>query len=166
MTSDRPQTPDLDPNPPEGFTVFPHSDGFADHVGPLFFKMKGGEGVLGFRVMDHHCNPAGICHGGMLMTVMDMAIGVAVAMHAKTNAFTPSVNLTYDFVAPGPKGAWLESKVDWVYTTKRTGFANGYLVGPNGVIMRANGICKIANPDDPRFQMKGGRKFSFDGGNG
>jgi uncharacterized protein (TIGR00369 family) len=116
--------------------------------------------------MDHHCNPAGICHGGMMMTLMDMAIGVNVSIGAETNAFTPSVNLTYDFVAPAPLGAWLESKVDWVHTTRRTGFANGYLMGPDGAVLRANGICKIAKADDPRFQMKGGRKFSFDGGNG
>jgi len=155
-------TPAGEANPPDGFSVFPYSDGFAAHVGPLFIEMRDGEGVLGFRVMPHHCNPAGICHGGMMMTLMDMAIGVNVAIGAKTDAFTPSVNLVYDFVAPGPQGAWLESKVDWVHATKRTGFANGYLMGPDGVVMRANGICKIARADDPRFQMKGGKKFSFE----
>jgi len=159
MTSDQPAQ--IEPNPPAGFELFPHADGFATHVGPLYFKMRDGEGVLGFRVMPHHCNPAGICHGGMMMTVMDMAIGVAISVGAKTGGFTPSVNLTYDFVAPGPMGAWLQSKVDWVHTTKRTGFANGYLIGPDGPVMRANGICKITDPNDPRFQMKSGKKFGF-----
>ena len=111
--------------------------------------------------MPHHCNPAGICHGGMMMTVMDMAIGVATSMAAATNAFTPSVNLTYDFVAPGKMGWWLQSKIDWVHATKRTGFANGYLMGPEGPVLRANGICKIASADDPRFQMKSGQRFEF-----
>lgn len=150
-----------DANPPDGFHEFPHSMGFAEHVGPMFIKMSEGEGILGFRVRSYHCNPAGICHGGMMMTVMDMAIGVNIAIGAKSEGFLPSVNLVYDFVASGPMGAWLESKVDWVHTTKRTGFANGYLVGPDGPVLRANGICKIARADDPRFQMQSGKNFSF-----
>ena len=32
----------------------------------------------------------------------------------------------------------------------------------DGIVLRANGICKIARADDPRFQMKDGKRFSFD----
>ncbi len=163
MTDDPDAPPEahIDPAPPEGFHPFPFTDGFASHVGPIFIALRDGEGVLGFRVMPHHCNPAGICHGGMMMTVLDMAIGTNVAIHAKTNVFTPTVNLTYDFVTPGRLGSWLESKVDWVHTTKRTGFANGYLMSPEGPVMRANGICKIPKEGDARFQMSGDRAFKF-----
>ena len=142
---------------PEGFTPFEFADGFATHVGPIFQKVEGREFKLGFRVMPYHCNPAGICHGGMMMTVMDIAIGINTSIGAGTGVFTPSVNLTYDFVAPGTTGDWLESSIDWVSTTKRTGFGNGFLIGPKGPVLRANGICKIPSADDPRFQMK--KKF-------
>ncbi len=157
MNSNKPTKP----RPPEGFEPFAHADGFADHVGPLFMAIRDGKSSLGFFVEPHHCNPAAICHGGMMMTVMDMAIGVAVAMAAENSGFTPSVNLTYDFVAPGYPGDWLESKVDWVHTTYKTGFANGYLIGPKGPVMRANGICKIVRGKDERFELKSGKKFDF-----
>jgi len=157
MTSD--QAPE--PNPPAGFEPFPYGDGFMNHVGPVFMAMKEDRPVLGFRVAPYHCNPAGICHGGMMMAVMDVAIGIATAQAAENGGFTPSVNLTYDFVMPGQIGDWLESKVDWVHTTYKTGFANGYLIGPKGPVLRANGICKIVRGDSKNFQMKSGKKFDF-----
>jgi uncharacterized protein (TIGR00369 family) len=147
---------------PKGFVPFPFSTGFASLVGPIYVTRRGKEIVLGFRVEDRHCNPAGICHGGMMMTVMDMAVGSNIASHGGVEAFTPSVQLAYDFLQPGKPGQWLESKTDFVHTTRRTGFANGYLIGPDGPVMRANGICKLPNPDDPRFQMGGKRRFVFD----
>ena len=151
----------LNPNPPDGFVPFPFSDGFADLVGPIFYAERGDASALGFRVAPHHCNPAGICHGGMMMTVMDMAIGTAIARVAGESSFTPSVNLTYDFVAPGYAGDWLESSVEWVHNTYKTGFANGFLTGPKGPVLRANGICKIVRGEHKTFEMKSGKKFDF-----
>ena len=59
---------------------FDHLDThFTDHVGPLFVRGAEGARQLGFRVEPHMCNPAGICHGGMLMTVMD--VGLAFGLH-------------------------------------------------------------------------------------
>ena len=143
--------------PPEGFSPFPFGLGFADHIGPIYAKFdpdnpEGRPLALGFFVEKHHCNPAGICHGGMMMTVMDMAIGMAVSRAAGSMMFTPSVNLTYDFIRPGKLGSWLESRVDFSHATRRTGFANGYLDGPEGPVMRANGICKIPSPDNKQFR--------------
>jgi len=161
MPADEPVNSRPNPNPPEGFEVFPHSDGFLDLVGPVFACIKDGRPVLGFRVEPRHCNPAGICHGGMMMSVMDVAIGIATAHDAENGGFTPSVNLTYDFVTPGYTGDWLESRIDWVHTTYKTGFANGYLIGPKGPVLRANGICKIVRGDNSKFQMKSGKTLDF-----
>ena len=152
----------IDPKPPEGWEPFSFADGFATRVGPIFMKADAGEGgqvQLGFRVQPYHCNPAGICHGGMMMTVMDIVVGMNTSRAAGTGVFTPSVNMTYDFVKSGQIGDWLESRIEWVHATKRTGFANGYLMNGDEPVMRANGICKIPSADDPRFQMPGGKKF-------
>lgn len=134
---------------PQGFLPFPHGTGFAELVGPLFVHPD--RQAIGFRVEARHCNPMGICHGGMMMTVMDMAIGMAIYHASGSSGFPPSVNLAYDFLAPARTGDWLESKVDFVHTTKRTGFANGYLMGETGPVMRANGICKIPGDSNPLF---------------
>jgi acyl-coenzyme A thioesterase PaaI-like protein len=141
---------------PEGFEAFPQVEGFAVHIGPIYWR-RGSEGAdIGFRVLPHMCNPAGICHGGMMMTVMDMAIGVAATIAAKTVKFAPSVNLACDFLQPGQLGDWLQSKVDFTFTTRRTGFASGLLIGSNGPVLRANGIVKIPSDGDTRFVFKSG----------
>ncbi|MFW6027263.1 MAG: PaaI family thioesterase [bacterium] len=134
---------------PEGFLPFPNDIGFAELIGPLF--VHPGRRAIGFRVEARHCNPLGICHGGMMMTVMDMAIGMAIHQAGGASTFPPSVHLSYDFLAPAWSGDWLESKVDFVHTTRRTGFANGYLAGSRGLVMRADGICKIPGSSNPLF---------------
>lgn len=139
---------------PEGFVAFPIGDGYADLIGPLYVKIADGDCSIGFRVEARHCNPAGICHGGMLMSVMDMALGMGASVMGKIEKFLPSMNLTHDFIQPGQKGDWIYSKVDFVEPKRRFVFANGYLIGSNGPVLRANGIMKIPSDNNPTFQFK------------
>jgi acyl-coenzyme A thioesterase PaaI-like protein len=136
---------------PDGFVDFEVSEGFAKHIGPLCWKLSSNSAEFGFRVMDHHLNPGKICHGGVMMTVADMAIGFAVTWELKLLSFAPSINNYYDFVGAGEAGDWLETKTEVVQTTKRMGFARGVLYGSNGPVMRYNGIVKIPSDTDPRF---------------
>ena len=39
---------------------------FMKHIGPVYVRGQEGAHQLGFEVMPYMCNPAGICHGGML----------------------------------------------------------------------------------------------------
>ncbi|MEQ9643079.1 MAG: PaaI family thioesterase [Alphaproteobacteria bacterium] len=138
-------------DPPAGFVPLPDVDGFITHVGPLYVRWTEASAQLGFRVAEHHANPAGICHGGMLMTLMDMGIAVALKVAAKSEMFLPTINLSFDFLAPANVGDWLVSEVSFTHTTPRMGFAHGLLIGPNGPVARANGIMKIPKADDARF---------------
>ncbi len=136
---------------PDDFEPFPEMDGFVGHVGPLYRRVVGDKGSFGFLVQAHHANPVGICHGGMMMSVMDMAVGHAVMLKRQNTTFTPSINMTYDFLMPAKIGDWLYSDVDFVHTSRRMGFANGVLRGPAGPVLRCNGICQIPRDDDPLF---------------
>jgi len=136
---------------PAGFQPFPVDEGFVERIGPLYWKLDGDHGVLGFRVLEHHLNPVGICHGGMMMSVMDMAVGFNLRLASGTQAFPPSIQLAYDFLQPGRAGDWLQSAIDFTHTTPRMGFANGLLVGSEGPVLRCNGICRLPRADDPRF---------------
>lgn len=147
----------LDPTslePPKGFVDFEISDGFAHHIGPLYWKLTKDSAEFGFRVMEHHLNPGNICHGGVMMTMTDMAIGFAVIWEARLVSFTPSINNNYDFVGTGLPGEWLETKTEVIQITKRMGFARGVLSGSNGPVMRYNGIVKIPSDSDPRFNSE------------
>lgn len=139
---------------PEGFVDFQISEGFAKHIGPLYWKLGASSAEFGFHVLDHHLNPGKICHGGVMMTVADMAVGFAVTWDIKLLSFAPSINNNYDFIGAGMAGAWLETKTEVVQTTKRMGFARGVLSGSNGPVLRYNGIIKIPSKSDPRFNSK------------
>ena len=125
---------------------FDHLDThFTDHVGPLFVRGAEGARQLGFRVEPHMCNPAGICHGGMLMTVMD--VGLAFGLHDAmgVHSFTPSVSFNFDFLAPGKLGDFLICESEVSRQTKSTGFVTGRLVGSDGPVITGSGIFKITN---------------------
>ena len=96
-------------------------------------------------------NPAGICHGGMMMTLMDMAVGMNVQLAAETDAFSPTIQMSYDFLKPAFKDQWLVSEIDFRHTTRRLGFASGLMIGPDGPVMRCNGLAKLPSANDPRF---------------
>lgn len=139
---------------PQGYQPFPQGDGYADLIGPLYVKLADGDVSIGFKVEQRHCNPAQICHGGMLMSVMDMALGMGAAIQGGIEKFLPSMNLTHDFIQPGQLGDFIYSKVDFVEAKRRFVFANGYLIGANGPVLRANGIMKIPSGDNATFQFK------------
>ncbi len=123
---------------------FDHLDThFIAHVGPLYIRESETESQLGFEVLSHMCNPAGICHGGMLMTVMD--VGLVFILHAKLggHVFTPTMSMNMDFVSPGKKGDFLICEGACTRASKSTGFVSGQLVGSDGVVITGSAIMKI-----------------------
>lgn len=139
---------------PEGFEPMPFQIGFVKQIGPLYLRRREDRGDLGFRVGEQHLNPAGLCHGGVMMAVMDMAFGFAVMIAAGRQVFAPTINLTHDFLKPGREGDWLESEVNFTHNTPRMGFAQGFLNGPEGAVVRASGLMKLPRDGDARFERK------------
>ena len=118
---------------------------FISHAGPLYVRQTAEGRQIGFEVLPHMCNPAGICHGGMLMTVMD--VGLAFILHNAMgeHRFTPSVSFNFDFLAPGKLGDFLLCEGDCTQQTKSTGFVTGRLVGSDGPVITGSGIFKITD---------------------
>lgn len=139
---------------PEGFGPMRFSMGFIDAIGPIYVRLADGRGDLGFRVGEQHLNPAGLCHGGAMMSVMDMAFGFAVMIASGRQVFAPTINLSHDFLKPARLGDWLESEVTFTHNTPRMGFAQGFLNGPDGPVVRASGLMKIPREGDTRFERR------------
>jgi acyl-coenzyme A thioesterase PaaI-like protein len=148
-------------NPPEGFQLAPFNYGFSANAMPYYIKYGPEDAIVGFYVLDNHINPGQIAHGGMLMTIVDMAFGVNIGMKVKDAGFLPTMSLSYDFIKPAFLGTWIESKIEFINITKRTAVVAGYLIGPDGIILRANGTNKIMRKDDPRFQIDDKLKIEF-----
>jgi len=146
--------------PPEGFLRIDFDRGRSDptfntHIGALYVK-RGEKGtrdtfVMGFRVHPHMCNPAGGLHGGMMMTVADLVGAMGGGSLAGIRKFLPTVNMTFDFVAPAQVGDWVEGRPELVRATRSLLFTNIYLTVGETKILRASSICKIPSGDGLAF---------------
>src|SRR5262245_64096334 len=81
-----------DLQPPPGFEPLFRTRPFLDHLGPFFMrKQQDGTFVVGLRVLAHHANGRGGAHGGLLMTLCDIALG-----YRATSSVHPRPMLTTD----------------------------------------------------------------------
>jgi uncharacterized protein (TIGR00369 family) len=130
---------------PEGFIELPFSGGehFLSLTGPLYAKRDNKKLVLGLRVEKRHCNIAGICHGGMLMTFADMLLGLGARFENEEDfGFMPTVSMTADFLSPAPLGAWVEGRTDLLRSTRNFLFCQCIVTSNGAPVMRASGIMK------------------------
>jgi len=150
----------LPDNPPEGFRRIDFDRDRAEptfntHIGTLYAKRGAkstpDEFVLGFRVQAHMCNPAGGLHGGMMMTVADLVGTMGGGALAGLRKFLPTVNMTFDFVAPARIGDWVEGRPELVRVTRSLLFTNIYLTVGEEKILRASSIAKIPSGDGLAF---------------
>lgn len=113
-------------------------------VGPLYSRRRRGEELsIGLRIEHKHLNSRGICHGGVLATLADLALGYA--MHAKAKAKGGAgfvtAHLAVDYAGAARVGDWIESQVEIQRIGARLAFANCYLVSGDGrAIVRASAI--------------------------
>ena len=136
---------------PEGFRAREFGGGFIAVNGPLYARRPAQGGFqLGFRVEQRHCNPMGICHGGMMATFCDMLLPISAHVMSKELAerFLPTINLQIDYLAASPLGAWVQGEAQVLRTTRSLVFMQG-LVQADGVsVARVSGIFKIGPPFD------------------
>lgn len=64
---------------PAGFAPLSPSSNYLDLVGPLFAKQDARGLTLGIRIEPRHCNSRGLAHGGLLVTLADLALGKGAA---------------------------------------------------------------------------------------
>ncbi len=135
---------------PPGFHPYYRDDLFYHTVGPMFVRNMAGQINFGLRIGEKHLNAAMIAHGGVLVSLIDMQIGVGCCFETGTVAFVPTINLNCDFLLPASLGQWIEARSRVLRQSRRMFFAEGYLEVGGEVILRANGIIKIpSKPDLP-----------------
>lgn len=139
-----------EPDIPEGFKPRRFGDGFIAVNGPLYVKKLERGILLGFRVEPRHCNPMGICHGGMISTFCDMLLPISAHYLSDDlgRRFLPTINLQVDFLAPSPQGAWVQGEAQLLRATRSMVFMQGLVTADGQSVARASGIFKIG----PRFE--------------
>ena len=132
-----PIDPELEPLIRERFT----SSRFAKWMGIELVGFGDGESELRLDLEPHHLNPGGIVHGGVLATLLDGSIGLALRSKIGMTTDHVTIELTVHYLSPA-----------------RT----GYLIG-KGKAVRAGGRVSYGEAevfsDDGRLLAKGSATF-------
>jgi len=149
---------------PEGFTRIERGGHFLASLGPLYAKKVEHGLVVAMRIEEKHLNTRGIAHGGMLVTLADSALGIAVANHARERAPAPgtapprsfvTVNLSVDFIASAHEGDFVEAHVGIEKVGARLAFATCFLQVGKRRVLRASGVFATVAPAKPKERFEG-----------
>lgn len=125
---------------PSGFRRIAKSSPFNELVGPLYERRDGDEVRIGLRIEAKHANSRGICHGGLLATLADLALGYAMLARSGGKGGFVTAHLSVDYAGSAKLGDWIESAVEVQRMGARLAFANCYLVAGGRRIVRASAI--------------------------
>lgn len=148
-------SPDRTAAVPDGFVAREFGGGFMAVNGPLYARRDDSRFQLGFRVEERHCNPMGICHGGMMATFCDMLLPISAHVLSKEigNRFLPTINLQIDYLAASPLGAWVQGEAQLLRATRSLVFMQGLVQADDAAVARVSGIFKIGPPFDDTMRF-------------
>ena len=148
----------MEENVPEGFARLERGGHFLASLGPLYAKTTEAGLAIAMRIEEKHLNTRGIAHGGMLVTLADSALGIAIATAGKSEerprAFV-TVNLSVDFLASAHQGDFVEAHVDIEKVGARFAFATCFLQVGTRRILRASGVFATVTPAKPKERFEG-----------
>jgi uncharacterized protein (TIGR00369 family) len=98
-----------DDSAPPGFEPLSPSP-FGELVGPLYVSVGASVPTLRVRAGSHHANRSGRVHGGLLMTVADIALSRAVREHLPPGATIATADLHIAFLDGVGVGDWIEAQ--------------------------------------------------------
>jgi uncharacterized protein (TIGR00369 family) len=78
--------------------------GFAERLGAEVSATGEGSATVQFEAREEHLNPAGTLHGGVLATLVDTAMGMAVRTATDEDDVPATSQLTVTYLRPGKPG--------------------------------------------------------------
>ncbi len=106
--------------------------------GPLSFMMRavgGGSATWEYTVDPAHYNPNGVLHGGVLMSLLDTAMGHAVGeMIAPQGRFNAAAQFNIHFLLPIRSGV-VRAQATVIKIGKRTAVVEGRATNEAGVVV-------------------------------
>mgnify|MGYP003579312228 CR=1 FL=1 len=132
---------------PEGFQKLDIPDEFIALAGPLWFKAEADGLRVGLPLEKRHGNPMGWAHGGLLVTVADMVLGMGSGFATGIRWPHPTISLTTEFLRGARLGRWLEGKARIARRTVNFCFASCDLICEGEIVLVASGVFKVPDID-------------------
>ncbi|MEM9144978.1 MAG: PaaI family thioesterase [Pseudomonadota bacterium] len=116
--------------------------GFNAHIGPMrFARLSPTEFAAALLIGDQHINIGGVCHGGVLMSLADVAMG-AGSFAAGDDHPCATISFDAQFLAAAKHGQWLIARSQQMRRVRELSFMACALSSGGRPVMRASGIWK------------------------
>ena len=125
---------------PAGFEPLFRTSPFLDTLGPFYARRDADGLVIGLRIAPKHANARGLAHGGLLLTLCDIALGYSAAHTADPPLMLTTAHISADFAGSARVGDWVESHADVQRIGAQLAFVNVYLLVNEARIVRASGV--------------------------
>ncbi len=118
--------------------------GFAGTAGPLWTRREGEGWAYGVEMGPAHLNPAGVVHGGALLTLVDHAIST-VAWEACGREPCVTLQLDSQFLTAVRQGQFGEARASVAHRTHQMLFMQGRVEVDGQVVLQAQAIVKVVS---------------------
>jgi acyl-coenzyme A thioesterase PaaI-like protein len=143
----------LVPAPKAGFEPLGRNSPVTEAWAPIYWK-RALEGVsIGFWLADRHCNARGFAHGGVIVALADIAMGLTLALATQTAGETAgeagrlvTVNLAVDYLGVGNQGEWLELSPRLLKRGRSLCFVDCLITADATLIARSSATFKAVHP--------------------
>jgi uncharacterized protein (TIGR00369 family) len=127
----------------DGLRELLRGSGFYRWIGVELVDASAGHVEIGFEAGPEHLNLQGLVHGGILATLADSAMGLAVRTVLEPGRRHVTVQLGIEFLAPGRPGR-IVAHGRSVKVGSQIGFAEADVVDPGGrMLARAQSTLSV-----------------------
>jgi uncharacterized protein (TIGR00369 family) len=128
---------------PEGFEPFDHLGPFVRQYGPFYLRRVPGGVILALRLGPQHMNRRGVCHGGLLATMIDDAVAINCSIARGRRGDQATVSLTTEFLSSARLGDWLEAHTTLRRVGRRMVFGDCLLTAGDRQVARGSAIYAV-----------------------
>tara|TARA_B100001093_G_scaffold68693_1_gene58895 strand:- start:97 stop:531 length:435 start_codon:yes stop_codon:yes gene_type:complete len=125
-----------------GFVIPYPDDPFEMKSGPFYLSDRNGKTTVSIRVGRSQCNSNLVAHGGLLMTLADLAV-CHEAIKGGDYESSVTVSLTANFQKPAPEGALLQAFPKLNHRTKRMAFVDCEILADNTCVFNCSSIIRV-----------------------
>lgn len=129
------------PDFPEAFVVSDPDDPLETLTG-LFYLRKGGPiGEVYLHAERKHCNTGGMIHGGLLMTMADLAL-CAACRDGLVGERAITVSLNAEFLSAGQEGDFIAAKAELTRRGRSMAFARCLVTAGDKTLLTASVVTR------------------------
>lgn len=123
------------------FVVYDPVDPFENRAGPFYWQQEAdGTHVFALSAESRHCNTHEIVHGGLLVTMIDLAM--VAAGKAVTGEVLVTVSLSTEFLSAGRAGDLLYARGEVTRRTRSLAFTRGLIQAGGTSLITASAVYK------------------------